>query len=180
MNAPQAGDSAPVGIRRALRSEAEALASFASRLFVETFGEANTPEDMRAYVNSSFGADRIADELDDPRSLTLVADQDGAFIAYARLSESGPASADTTPNGMELLRMYVDSAHHGKGLAAQLMTRCIAEARARGHRRMYLGVWEHIGRAQAFYAKWGFTRSGQHEFWLGDDRQTDWIMERSI
>jgi RimJ/RimL family protein N-acetyltransferase len=45
---------------------------------------------------------------------------------------------------------------------------------------MHLGVWEHNPRAQAFYAKWGFRKVGEERFDLGDDIQTDWVMELAL
>jgi ribosomal protein S18 acetylase RimI-like enzyme len=79
--------------------------------------------------------------------------------------------------GIELVRMYVDHAHHGAGIADRLMDACIDEARRRGYASIWLGVWEHNPRAQRFYARRGFARTGEHAFMLGDDRQTDWILE---
>ena len=45
---------------------------------------------------------------------------------------------------------------------------------------MFLGVWEHNPRAQAFYRKWGFERVGEHVFQMGDDPQIDWWMVRTL
>jgi GNAT superfamily N-acetyltransferase len=130
-------------------------------------------------VREAFSIERISRELRDPRSLTLLSELGGTMIGYARLDEGEPEPPDRRA-GIELVRMYVDSAHHGRGVADALMGRCIDEARSRGYGTMWLGVWEHHPRAQRFYARWGFERVGEHEFMLGDDRQTDWIMERAI
>ncbi|HET9369120.1 MAG TPA: GNAT family N-acetyltransferase [Vicinamibacterales bacterium] len=53
-------------------------------------------------------------------------------------------------------------------------------ARKRGAKTMWLGVWERNSRAVAFYAKYGFTRVGEHTFMLGGNAQTDWLLARSI
>jgi ribosomal protein S18 acetylase RimI-like enzyme len=45
---------------------------------------------------------------------------------------------------------------------------------------LWLGVWEHNARAQAFYRNWNFTDIGTHVFQLGDDPQTDILMQRAI
>ena len=49
-------------------------------------------------------------------------------------------------------------------------------ARTAGARQLWLGVWERNARAIRFYAKWGFTDVGRHDFVLGTDRQTDRVM----
>jgi ribosomal protein S18 acetylase RimI-like enzyme len=65
-------------------------------------------------------------------------------------------------------------------VGAALMQACIDEARRRGHKTLWLGVWEHNPRAQAFYRKWNFVEIGTHVFHLGNDPQTDLLMQRTI
>ena len=84
------------------------------------------------------------------------------------------------PAPLELKRLYVVRAWHGRGVAHALMEAAIAAARARGAQTLWLGVWEHNPRAFAFYSKYGFTRVGEHVFQLGSDSQTDWVLERAI
>jgi RimJ/RimL family protein N-acetyltransferase len=45
-----------------------------------------------------------------------------------------------------------------------------------GGRTLWLGVWERNPRAIAFYEKCGFRDVGSHDFWVGNDCQTDRIM----
>jgi ribosomal protein S18 acetylase RimI-like enzyme len=61
-----------------------------------------------------------------------------------------------------------------------LMRKCIDEARQAGYQTIWLGVWEHNTRAQAFYRKWNFQITGQHIFKLGSDLQNDFLMERPL
>jgi ribosomal protein S18 acetylase RimI-like enzyme len=57
---------------------------------------------------------------------------------------------------------------------------CICAASQLGYRILWLGVWEHNYRAQAFYRKWEFRVVGTHIFQLGSDAQTDLLMERPV
>jgi ribosomal protein S18 acetylase RimI-like enzyme len=59
------------------------------------------------------------------------------------------------------------------------MRACLAEAEKRGHDSLWLGVWEHNPKAQAFYRKWGFVEVGTQIFQLGNDPQRDLIMQRN-
>jgi ribosomal protein S18 acetylase RimI-like enzyme len=45
---------------------------------------------------------------------------------------------------------------------------------------MWLGVYQENKRAKRFYEKLGFERVGEHDFWLGSDKQTDDIYLRAI
>ena len=84
------------------------------------------------------------------------------------------------PEPLELWRFYVDKVHHGRGIARQMMEAVIDVARERGAATLWLGVWEHNTRAQAFYRKSGFVVVGSHTFVLGADVQTDCLMARSL
>jgi ribosomal protein S18 acetylase RimI-like enzyme len=99
---------------------------------------------------------------------------------YAQLRE-GPAPACANgPDPIELLRFYVDSKWHGQGIAAAWMEQAIARARRRGRRTLFLAVWERNPRAIAFYRKQGFREVGAQPFQLGQDVQTDRVMERAL
>jgi ribosomal protein S18 acetylase RimI-like enzyme len=49
-----------------------------------------------------------------------------------------------------------------------------------GARTLWLGVWERNPRALAFYRKSGFQDVGTQSFMVGEDRQTDRVMTRSL
>jgi ribosomal protein S18 acetylase RimI-like enzyme len=77
---------------------------------------------------------------------------------------------------IELWRFYVAHQWHGRGIAQSLMDRVKTEARLRGAKTLWLGVWERNDRARAFYVKCGFTDAGEHIFLFGTDPQTDLVM----
>ena len=60
------------------------------------------------------------------------------------------------------------------------MQAALQEARGGGYDVIWLGVWQENPRAVAFYERWGFQKVGTHVFRLGDDPQTDWIMQRGV
>ncbi len=93
----------------------------------------------------------------------------------------GPVPEQVTgERPIELVRLYVSHESLGSGVGAALMQACIDEAKRGGHQTLWLGVWERNNRAQAFYRKWNFREVGTHPFQLGDDPQTDLLMQRSI
>ncbi len=181
----ESGSDMTITIRIASASDASALTQLGARTFRDTFEDSNTPEDMARYLAGAFTPEQQAAEIADPSGIVLVAEHatgvDGAgLIGYAQLV-SGEAPAPVRgPAPMELKRLYVDRAWHGRGVAQSLMNAGLDAARARGAQTMWLGVWERNPRAQAFYAKYGFERVGEHTFVLGDDAQTDWLFARPL
>jgi ribosomal protein S18 acetylase RimI-like enzyme len=169
-----------ITIRRGTVDDAVLLAELGAQTFSETFAVNNTPEDMAAYLASAFNPKQQAAELGDPRVTFQVAEIDRLAVGYAML-RSGPAPDGVTgARPIELVRLYVSRASLGSGVGAALMQACIDEAKQKAFQTLWLGVWEHNKRAQAFYRKWNFETVGTHIFQLGADRQTDLIMQFPI
>jgi len=169
-----------ITIRTATAADSELIRELGVRIFTDTFGRANTPENMRAYLDIAFSPERVRAEVADPASTHLIAEADGTAVGYARLRAGDGPPEGAAERPVELVRLYVERAHQGSGVAAALMQACLDHARDAGHDVMYLGVWEHNPRAVAFYRKWSFEKFGEHSFMLGDDAQTDWLRLRGV
>lgn len=173
--------SMDVAIRRATSEDAGPLAVLAERTFRDTFGEDNDPSEMDAHCRQTYSATQQRRETDDPAIDTFLAvTSSGALAGYAMVRAGNAPPVVQGPSPVEIWRIYVDRPYHGLGVAPQLMSACIDAARARNGRTLWLGVWEHNPRAQAFYRKMGFVDVGAHVFVLGDDSQTDRVMVREL
>ncbi len=167
-------------IRRGKAEDAGLLAELGARTFSDTFAADNTPEDMASYLNSAFSPEQQAAELVDPNSLFQIAETNGVAVGYAMLRSGNVLDNITGKKPIELVRLYVSRESLGSGVGAALMKSCIVQAKQRGYETLWLGVWESNRRALAFYRKWNFHEVGTHVFQLGDDPQTDILMQRSI
>jgi ribosomal protein S18 acetylase RimI-like enzyme len=167
-------------IRRGSPADAELLAELGARTFSEAFATDNTPEDMAAYLASAFSPEQQAAELAEPNSLFQIAEINGVALGYAKLRSGHAPESVTGDKPIELVRLYVSQASLGSGIGASLMQACIVEAKQSGHTTLWLGVWEHNHRAQAFYRKWNFFEVGTHVFQLGRDSQTDLLMQLNL
>jgi ribosomal protein S18 acetylase RimI-like enzyme len=167
-------------IRRGKTDDAALLAELGARTFSETFAPDNSPADMEAYLASAFSPAQQAAELADSSSLFLIAEKDGVALGYAMLRSGNVLESVSGKNPIEVVRLYVSRESLGSGVGAALMQACIDQAKQRGYKTLWLGVWERNARAQAFYRKWNFTEIGTHIFHLGEDPQTDILMQRVI
>ena len=163
-------------IRRGVPDDAPALAAFAERTFVETFGSDNDPRDMEAFVERTYGVAQQTAELTDPGVTTLLAHRDGKLVAFAQIRRHVPPPCVSDATSIELRRFYVDRPAQGTGVAQLLMAAVFDAARGAGARHVWLGVWERNLRAIAFYRKAGFTDVGSQPFVLGSDHQNDRVM----
>ena len=172
--------ASPFLIRTAVPADARVLADLARRTFLEAFGPLYDPADMAAFLEGAYGEARQRAELEDPRWVTLLAERDGEPLGFAQLILGREAPDGPCPGPVELNRIYLLRAAQGAGLGDALMAAVVAAAREGGGRNLWLGVWEHNAKAQAFYRRWGFVRTGEHVFRIGRQVDTDHILVRSL
>ena len=170
----------PIAIRRATPDDAALFTSIARSAFVDTFGRDNTPEDMAQYCAESFGEEIQRREIADERNIIVIAERCGDIVGYAMLRTGSAPDCVADRDAIEIARLYALSSAIGTGVGAALMQRCLDMALERGHRSVWLGVWEHNPRAIAFYERWGFVDVGAKSFMLGNDHQTDRVMMRVV
>jgi len=135
---------------------------------------------MDLYVEQTFGVEKQLSEILDPKRRIAIAWVRNVAAGFYHLFEGVPDASVTGPRPIEILRLYVDSRFHGKGIGPALMEACIAKARSENYQTLWLGVWERNLRAQAFYKKHSFIAVGKHRFTLGTNDQLDLIMSRQI
>ena len=167
-------------IRRGQPGDAAALADLARTTFFDAFAASNDANDMALHLTRAYGVTQQGAELLDPGMTTLLVEQDGAAIAYAQIRDDHIPECVAGPAPVELWRFYVHRDWHGRGVAQALMERVKAEARERGARTLWLGVWERNDRARAFYVKSGFADAGEHIFLFGTDPQPDRVMTLAL
>ncbi|MDB4909683.1 MAG: GCN5-related N-acetyltransferase [Gemmatimonadetes bacterium] len=174
--APPAG----LHIRRATLADAPLIASLGAETFVTSFGAQNTRENLAKHLANAFGEEIQRRELTDPSVTYLIAELDGRTAGYAQVREGEAPECITGAVPVEVRRFYVVHDFHGTGIAQALMEACAGEARKRGGRTLWLGVWDQNPRAIRFYTKCGFEDVGGQTFLLGDDPQQDRVLSRSL
>ena len=132
------------------------------------------------YIADHYSPAQQAAELADDRLTYLVVEQAGAMIGFALLRTDEHHPAITGERPVMLSQIYLDPAHTGGGIGSTLMRRCLAEASARGHDTVWLGVWERNRRAIALYERWGFRAVGEMVFDFAGHAQRDMVMQRDV
>lgn len=174
-------------LRLATGDDARLLAELGARLFEQTFGAANRPADMQAYLAEAFTLQRQTAELQEPNRLTWIAEnEEGVAVGYTVLIRGESTESIDANRPAELRRIYVDRSLHGRAIqggvsaGALLVERCVSQARAWSCDVIWLAVWEKNPRALRFYEKHGFRRVGRQTFQLGEDLQHDFVMARNL
>jgi ribosomal protein S18 acetylase RimI-like enzyme len=168
-------------VRTATNKDALVIADLSRETFYNAFASANTKADMDKFMNEVFTREKLMAELDLPNNIFLLAFNGDEVAGYARLRDKSiPETTLGTDNILEIVRIYAVSSETGKGTGSVLMNESIARARKKNREYIWLGVWEKNERAIRFYERFGFKKFGEHDFILGNDVQTDWLMMLKI
>jgi GNAT superfamily N-acetyltransferase len=159
--------------RPATLADLNLLVDLGRRTFYDTFVGACSEEDMQLFLDTSYAPAKLEQELRDPLSRFLILEEAALPLGYSRLMGESTIR-------VELVRFYLVQQAIGTGAAHVLMTATLDLARQLGYREIYLGVWEKNYRAQRFYEKWGFQKTGEKIFPVGNDPQIDWQYERTL
>lgn len=148
--------------------------------FSETFAEHNTKEDLEKYLKESFASEKLSAELENPNAAFYFAVLNEEVIGYLKIN-FGDAQTELKDNkSVEIERIYVLQAYHGKKIGQLLYNKAIEIAREYKASYVWLGVWEENHRALQFYKKNGFVPFDTHIFKLGNDEQTDIMMKKAL
>lgn len=104
-----------------------------------------------AYFDKS--TDRLFESFQRDKSAYFVAEENGEILAGAGIYPTEGLPEDT----VELVKMYVSSAHRGKGVGKMLLLQCIEFAKSCGYRHIYLETMPELSAAVSAYIKLGFT-----------------------
>jgi len=169
-----------ISISRVTPDEIMKLQEISIQTFVDTFASYNTEEDMKQYLEKSFSLQQLTKELNTSGAEFYFARLDEQVIGYIKINTGNAQTELQDDHALEIERIYVLQAYHGKQVGQQLYESAIRIARERALEYVWLGVWEKNARALRFYEKNGFLPFDKHIFKLGNDVQTDIMVKKSL
>ncbi|WP_348810975.1 GNAT family N-acetyltransferase [Flavobacterium maritimum] len=167
----------PIEIRKATIADLETIQSISQKTFMETFAAVNTPENIDNYNQQSFNLEQLTSEINNPDSQYYLAFSESEAVGYLKINFGKAQTEEGKENSLEIQRIYVLQAFHGKKLGQLLVDKAIAVAQQTAVDYIWLGVWEENHRALQFYNKNGFVVFDKHIFTMGNDQQTDLLMQ---
>lgn len=169
-----------IKISRAAIEDMETIQQIGRQTFFETFAESNTEADMKKYLDGHFSQEQLSTEVNHPDSRFYIAWEDQSPIGYLKVNAGQAQTELQDENSLEIERIYVLSAYHGKKVGQLLYEKALEIARLLKKSSIWLGVWEENLRAIKFYTRNGFVAFDQHIFKMGDDEQIDIMMKKKL
>ncbi|SFR35991.1 Ribosomal protein S18 acetylase RimI [Robiginitalea myxolifaciens] len=186
----------PLSLIPVSEDELEDLRELSIQTFTAAFGPQNDPADFQNYLQNAFSREQLTEELHQAGTTfyflreaaptvanntdTGATEPSAATLGYLKLNTDAAQSEPLGEEGMEVERIYVRDGHQGKGLGQWMIERSGEMAKKAGKSFLWLGVWQENTRAVAFYQRMGFVIFGEHPYYIGSDRQMDWLMRLDL
>lgn len=167
-------------IRQLTLADAETLQALSVETFQDTFAAQNTAANMTAFLTSAYNLPKLKKELQQPGSRFYFIELNGQPLGYLKLNVDPAQSEVMGADNLEIERIYIRPTQKHQGLGSQFLKFAIELAKTEGKTGVWLGVWEHNEPAKRFYQKWGFERFSQHDFVMGTDTQTDFLLKKTL
>ena len=156
------------------------LVNISRNTFTTAFAHLNDPADFESYLDQAFSKHQIKIELQNPDSSFYFVHCDDQLAGYYKLNQASAQTELQDEESFEIERIYVDQQFQGRKIGRWMITQIIDLAKKEGVKYLWLGVWEVNQDAIRFYQSRGFKKFGEHPYYIGKDKQTDWLMRLDI
>ncbi len=160
--------------------ELSLLVEIGRETFIDAFADANDPKDFENYIEEAFSKKGIQVELNHPDSFFYLVYSEGKLAGYFKLNYLNAQTDIKSKEGAELERIYVLKDFQNQHIGQWMLEEAIKLARSTGKDFLWLGVWEENPRAIRFYERNGFEKFGKHPYYIGTDKQMDWLMKLDL
>ncbi|MFM1878849.1 MAG: hypothetical protein RLZZ241_1715 [Bacteroidota bacterium] len=168
---------APLNFLPCTIDDLEALQSISIITFRAAFESQNNPDDFHIYLQKAFSLEKLSREMQHSEMHFFFVKQEEELIAYFKINTGHGQSEPESPEAAELERIYVLPQHVGSGVGSMIINHIQAMCKSWHKRYLWLGVWEHNEKAIRFYERHGFIKFAEHPYYVGSDKQTDWMMK---
>jgi diamine N-acetyltransferase len=163
-------------LRLATPDDAAELGAFGAQAFVAAFGHCYAKADLDPFLEKVYGEAGVLADIDDPLThIMLACDADGiAGFCKLRMAPDYPEHV-RGKKPVELRQLYVDPERTGQAIGATLMDWALGAARAHGADEIQLSVWSENYSGQRFYARYGFEKIADIDFWVTNHRDAEFL-----
>ncbi|WP_183574695.1 GNAT family N-acetyltransferase [Mucilaginibacter sp. X5P1] len=167
-------------IKKVAAANIDTLVAFSRKTFFDAFFHLNKPEDMEVYASVALSYDKLLSEVNNPNSEFYFAQLDDELVGYIKLNYASAQTEFKDKDAVEIERIYVLSSAQGKQIGKQLLDFTEDLAQKDNLQYIWLGVWDNNHNAIRFYERHGFKAFSTHDFFLGNDQQTDLLMRKEL
>jgi ribosomal protein S18 acetylase RimI-like enzyme len=158
----------------------EVLVDISRNTFVCAFEKDNNPDDFWNYINKAFNENAMVEQLLNANSQFYFVYLKNVLVGYFKLNKNEAQTEQFAKRSMELERIYVLKDFQNQGIGKAMLLKVIDIAKACKASFLWLGVWQENKKAVRFYETHGFNKFSSHPYFIGKDKQTDWLMKKKL
>ena len=170
-------------LRPASLDDVPALARLGRASFCAAFAHLYDSADLEPFLQQVYSEQSLREEIEGPECVHRLADDGNRLLGYVKLRapswyiDDSPSKLD---DPIALGQLYTQPDVTGRGIGARLMDWAIDYSRAQGHDAIQLSVWSENYGAQRFYARYGFEKVADIDFWVGNHRDDELLYEMRL
>jgi ribosomal protein S18 acetylase RimI-like enzyme len=161
-------------------ADLDVLVNISRDTFVTAFEKDNNPEDFWNYINKAFNENAMVEQLLNVNSAFYFVYLKNVLVGYLKLNKNQAQTEKFAKRSMELERIYVLKDFQNQGIGKLMLLKAIDIGKQTKATFLWLGVWQENKNAVRFYESHGFKIFGSHPYYLGNDKQTDWLMKKKL
>jgi diamine N-acetyltransferase len=169
-----------INIKRCNFEDLHKLQEISYETFNETFKHQNSEENMNNYLDKAFNLKQLEKELSNASSQFFFVYINDEIAGYLKINSDDAQSEEMGKESLEIERIYIRNKFQKHGLGKLLLNKAMEVAMEGNKKKIWLGVWEKNESAIAFYKKMEFVQTGAHSFYMGDEKQTDFLMTKLL
>lgn len=169
-----------INIKKCTLEDLRKLQEISYETFNTTFKHQNSSENMNTYLESAFHLKQLEKELSNISSQFFFVYFHDKIAGYLKVNINDAQSEEMDDESLEIERIYIKNEFQKQGLGKYLLNKAVEIAIEYHKKKIWLGVWEKNENAIAFYKKMGFIQTGTHSFYMGNEKQLDFIMTKTL
>lgn len=163
-------------LREAEAADVPALAELGRSSFLAKFGHLYRPEDLTPYLEGTHSPAAVAREFASAERRYCLAEQGGRLVGYCKLGlVCGFPDHARGQKPIEIKQFYTAPDATGSGIGAAMMDWVLAIAATLSADEIQLSVWSENAGAQRFYARYGFEKMADIGYWVGQQRDEEFL-----
>lgn len=168
-------------LRPATLEDVPALAALGRESFTAAFGHLYRPEDLSAFLAEVHDERTVAGEIAGAECHHRLAVDEGALLGYCKLRyPSKLAEHSRAADPLELAQLYCAGSATGQGVGGALMEWALEQAMLGGHDVIQLSVYSKNYGAQRFYERYGFAKTADTTFKVGEQLDAEFLFEKPL
>lgn len=150
--------SKSVKLKKCSHEDLKILQEISIETFNDTFKDQNSPENMKAYLESAFHSNQLEKELSNISSQFFFVYFNHEVAGYLKVNTNEAQSEEMGDESLEIERIYIKNKFQKHGLGKYLFNKAVEIALESNKKKIWLGVWEKMKMLLLFMRKWGLFK----------------------